>query len=381
MEDMTNQTATGILTIDLNAIAQNYQNIQAYCHALDKTAQISAVIKANGYGLGMSQVAKALYTAGCRLFYVATIDEAIELRAQYDDVQIFVLDGLFIGAENIYQKHRLIPCLASVQQVMAWAEFGALPCVLHFNTGINRLGMELADFKNISAEITDNLNVHHIMSHFASADWPEDAQNVSQVAEFELISSHLPKLPRSFGNSAAIALKGLQNINAQNDNIKNDNILRPGVALWGVKTFEDYPIDLKPVVALSARVLQISTLKTGDMVGYGHLYKASKPMRTAIIAAGYADGLLRSISSATGQNGYFYFKGHKLPLLGRVSMDMIVVDASDVPSGQINEGDFVEVIGDNISLDMLAKWSGSIAYEILTSLGKRFLRKYINGKS
>lgn len=376
MENMTNQIATGILTIDLSAVAQNYQNIQAYCRAHDENAQISAVVKANGYGLGMSQVAKTLYVAGCRLFYVATIDEAIELRNQHNDVEIFVLDGLFVGAEAIYQKHKLIPCLASVQQVMAWVKFGNLPCVLHFNTGINRLGIELDEFKNIAAKITDGLNVHHIMSHFASADWPDDVQNVSQVAEFELISNHLPKLPRSFGNSAAIALKELQNINAP-----NNNILRPGVALWGVKTFEDYPIDLKPVVSLSARVLQISTLETGDMVGYGHLYKASKPMRTAIIAAGYADGLSRSLSSTSGQDGYFYFNGHKLPLLGRVSMDMIVVDASAVPAGQMKEGDFVEIIGENISLDMLAKWSDSIAYEILTSLGKRFLRKYINGES
>ncbi|MBL1422240.1 MAG: alanine racemase [Alphaproteobacteria bacterium] len=376
MKKVTDNLATGILTIDLNAIAQNYLSIQNYCYNLDEKAQISAVIKANGYGLGMSQVAESLYGAGCRLFYVATLDEAIALRAQYDDVEIFVLDGLFMGAENIYQQHNLIPCLASVAQVMAWAEFGNLPCVLHFDTGINRLGMALNDFKNIAAEIIDGLNVHHIMSHFASADWPNDKQNSSQVAEFELISDHLPQLTRSFGNSAGIALKQLQNIN-----VKSQNILRPGVALWGVKTFENYPIDLKPVVALSARVLQISALETGDMVGYGHLFSAKQVMRTAIIAAGYADGLPRSLSSRSGQDGYFYFNGKKLPILGRVSMDMIVVSIDALADGEMNEGDFVEVIGAHISLDMLATWSGSIAYEILTSLGKRFLRKYINGKS
>lgn len=373
---MTDNLATGILTIDLDAIAQNYVSIQTYCHNLDDKAQISAVIKANGYGLGMSQVAKALYIAGCRLFYVATVDEAITLRAQFDDVEIFVLDGLFLGAEDIYQQHNLIPCLASVMQVKAWAEFGNLPCVLHFNTGINRLGMNPSDYKNIATEIADYLNVHHIMSHFASADWPDDVQNTSQIAEFELIADLLPELTRSFGNSAGIALKQLQNIN-----VKNKNILRPGVALWGVKTFENYPIDLKPVVALSARVLQISSLKTGDMVGYGHLFNANQPIRTAIIAAGYADGLPRSLSSSTGQDGYFYFKGKKLAILGRVSMDMIVVNIDALADGDINEGDFVEVIGENISLDLLAQWSDTIAYEILTSLGKRFLRKYINGKS
>ncbi|PCI85377.1 MAG: alanine racemase [Hyphomicrobiales bacterium] len=376
MKKTNDNLATGILTIDLNAIAQNYLSIQTYCHNLDDKAQISAVIKANGYGLGMSQVAESLYGAGCRLFYVATLDEAIELRAQYNDTEIFVLDGLFMGAKSVYRQHNLIPCLASTTQVKAWAEFGNLPCVLHFNTGINRLGMGLNDYKNITAEITGGLNVHHIMSHFASADWPDDAQNLNQVAGFELISDHLPQLAHSFGNSAGIALKELQNIN-----LKNQNILRPGVALWGVKTFENYPIDLKSVVALSARVLQLSTLKAGDMVGYGHLFSAKQSMRTAIIAVGYADGVPRSLSSSTGQDGYFYFNGKKLPILGRVSMDMIVVNIDALADGEINEGDFVEVIGAHISLDMLATWADTIAYEILTSLGKRFLRKYINGKS
>ncbi|MBL1240859.1 MAG: alanine racemase [OCS116 cluster bacterium] len=376
MEQQSDKLATGILTIDLNAIGQNYQNIQAYCCAFDKNAQVSAVVKANGYGLGMLEVSQALYAAGCRLFYVATVNEAIALRAEFTNAKIFVLDGLFIGAEAVYQKHGLIPCLASPAQIEAWVEFGDLPCVVHFNTGINRLGMGLDDYKNIPAEIAEKLNIDHFMSHFASADWPNDGQNLEQVAEFKLICQHLPNCAHSLGNSAGIALAAQQNVKTS-----NSNILRPGVALWGVKTFAKYPIDLKPVVTLSARVLQMSSLKAGDMVGYGHLFSAPKPMRTAIIAAGYADGLLRSLSSATGHEGYFYFSGQKLPILGRVSMDMIVVDVSAVADGQMKEGDFVEVIGDHISLDMLAEWSGSIAYEILTSLGKRFLRKYINGKS
>lgn len=377
MKPNSHNLATGILTIDLNAIADNYQSIRAYCHTLDEQAQISAVVKADGYGLGMFEVSRALYNAGCRLFYVATPDEGISLRTQHDDIEIFILDGLFIGAEAAYRQHRLIPCLSSKKQILAWYEFdNDLSCVIHFNSGINRLGIELEDFQNIDIDATDRLNIHHIMSHFSSADVPRDAQNALQVMQFEAVSAHMSEHVRSFGNSAGIALEELQNING-----KNGNILRPGLALWGDMPFADYPIDLKPVVTLTARVLQLSSLNVGDMVGYVHLFTAQKPMKTAIIAVGYADGLFRQLNSATGDDGYFYFNGYKLPILGKVSMDMIVVDVSDVPDGMIAEGDFVEVIGENISLGMLANWADTISYEILTSLGNRYLRNYSDGES
>lgn len=372
MYEQNQNLATGILEIDRNAVAKNYRNIAEYCRKFDENAIVSAVVKANGYGLGMIEVSHALYMAGCRLFYVATPDEAISLRAEFTDIEICVLDGLFIGSEAIYQKHDLIPCLASVPQIQAWAGFGNLSCVLHFNSGINRLGLSLSDFKNIAPHILDKLKIHHIMSHFASADWPDDAQNSAQVNQFELVSTLLPNTDQSFANSAAIALKTLQENGSE-----NAHILRPGIALWGVKPFKNYPIELEPVVKLSVRVLQISHLEKNDMVGYGHFFTADKPMRTAIVAAGYADGLFRQISSADTDGGYFCFKNYNLPILGKVSMDMIVVDASSLPEDMLREGDYVEVIGENISLDMLANWSDTIAYEILTSLGKRFLRNYI----
>lgn len=376
MDETDQNLASGILTIDLSAIVKNYQSIQNYCLSLDAKALLSAVVKANGYGLGMLEVCHALYGAGCRLFFVATPDEGIELRAQHADIEIFILDGLFLGAENTYREFELIPCLATAQQIKAWVEFTDLPCVVHFNTGINRLGMSLVEFRAIPSAVTDRLNIHHIMSHFASADLPEDVQNTEQVAQFELISDHLPNQLRSFGNSAAIALKQLHDIKGQ-----NTNILRPGVALWGVKPFADYPIELEPVVRLDARVLQISSLNAGDKVGYVHLFTADKPLITAIVAVGYADGLLRQMSSSSTNNGYFSFAGEKLPIIGKVSMDMIVVDISLLADGAIVEGDFVEVIGKNINLDMLAQWSDTIAYEVLTSLGNRYLRNYVNGES
>ncbi|MBL4766521.1 MAG: alanine racemase, partial [Rhodobacteraceae bacterium] len=219
MESMNKNIATGILTIDLGAIALNYQNIQTYVCAFDEMAEVSAVVKANGYGLGMVEVSQALYDAGCRLFYVATLDEAMTLRAQLAEIDICVLDGLFSGAEPIYSQHNLLPCLASEKQIRAWVEFGDLPCVVHFNTGINRLGLGLDEFKNIPVEMTDKLDIHHFMSHFASADWPDDTQNAAQMAEFKLICQHLPNCNRSFGNSAGIALGELQDIEAKNLNI------------------------------------------------------------------------------------------------------------------------------------------------------------------
>lgn len=377
MDIKNHDVATGILTIDLGAIADNYRNIQTFCHALDDEALISAVVKANGYGLGMLEVSRALYTAGCHLFYVATPDEGISLRAQHDDIEIFILNGLFVGAEAIYEAHNLIPCLSSLPQILAWHDYGNnLACVIHFDTGINRLGIALADFQNIPNAVTSKLNIHHIMSHFASADAPNDTQNAAQVVQFEAVSAYMPEHVRSFGNSAGIALAELHNISGH-----NSNILRPGLALWGDKPFDAYPIELKPVASLCARVLQISNLRKGDMVGYVHLFTATRPIKTAIIAVGYADGLFRQLGSPDGEDGYFYFNGHRLPILGKVSMDMIVVDIDAVPNDEIVAGDFVEVIGENISLGMLANWSGTISYEVLTGLSPRFMRKYINGES
>ena len=318
MNDMNEATTTGILTIDLQALQQNYQNIRDYCLNFDSNIAVSAVVKANGYGLGMAEVSTALYKAGCRLFYVATPDEGMALRKTLADIDIFILDGLFIDAEKIYQTHNLIPCLSSQAQISNWYSYGQsigtqLPCVLHLNTGINRLGLNLAGFKAMPTTITQSLNIHHVMSHFASADVPDDAQNLTQIAEIKQIVDFSPQLDYSFGNSPGIAYEPLQNMD-----FLNTHIMRPGVALCGVKTTDNYPIELKPVVSLFVRVLQTSSLEVGDMVGYGHQFTATKPMRTAIVAAGYADGMFRSLATSTENSGYFEFKGHKLPILGRV---------------------------------------------------------------
>ncbi|NRA88775.1 MAG: alanine racemase [Rhizobiales bacterium] len=359
-------------------VDNNYKKIKQFCLEYDENTLISTVVKANSYGLGMFETSMALYEVGCRIYYVATPEEGIKLRMKFSDISIYILDGLFKDTENLYQQYSLVPCLSSLDQIRAWYDWGQkdrqqLPCVIHFNTGINRLGVELEDYINIDAYILDALNIDHILSHFASADEPLDIQNIEQINRFEQITQKVPEYRRSFGNSAAIALKKLQDVEA-----KNTNILRPGIAIFGVKTTNNYPIDLEPVVEISARILQIIDLKKGDKIGYNHTYICDENIKAAVISAGYADGLFRALgTSNSNQDAYFYFDDYKLPILGRISMDMTVVDVSNVPEDKLREATFVEIIGTNISLEMMAEWSNTISYEILTNIGPRFQKRYI----
>ncbi len=348
--------ATGVLTINLAALQKNYLKICNFC---DDNSTVAGVVKADAYGLGMLEVSQALYDVGCRLFYVATPQEGIELRVKHDDIFIYILDGLFNEAEDIYRRYNLIPCLASIEQIIFWQKNNKkLPCVVHFNTGINRLGVSFDDYIKISP----TLNIDHILSHFASADVADDEQNAVQIKEFKHITTHFPNYKRSFSNSAAIEFK-----------IDKD-IIRPGIGLNGTSNC----VDLEPVISLSGRVLQILNLDIGDKIGYNHIYICDKKMQVAVIAVGYADGIFRRLSASNEQaTGYFHYKTYKLPILGKISMDVTVVDISELPDTMLQEGNFVEIIGDNISLEMLAEWSQTINYEILTNIGARFLKKYI----
>ncbi len=372
------QLASGIVTVNLSAITNNYRKIQEYCSTVDSNTLVAGVVKADAYGLGMVEVASALIEAGCNIFYVATPEEGIKLRRINNDASIYILDGLFGKCEHIYNQFNLIPCLASIEQIQKWYAWGIKldcqqPCVIHFNTGINRLGIEYAEFDLLQDELIANLNVDHILSHFASADTVGDAQNFEQINEFQFITKNLPDYKRSFGNSAAITIKELQNIHAY-----SSNILRPGIGMWGVKTTPNYPINLEPVVEISARILQVFELKSGDKVGYNHYYICHKNIRAAVVAAGYADGLFRSLSASYEKpTGQFQFGEYALPILGKISMDMTVIDISTIPEGLLKEGDFVEIVGKHISLEQLAQWSGTISYEILTNISKRFYRNYI----
>lgn len=356
----------GYLTIDLGALRRNYEKLVA----LAKPARVSAVVKADAYGLGAARVAEVLVDAGCRHFFVAHCGEAAALRPHLpDDAQLFVLNGLLPGAEATCAAAHAIPVINSFPQLARWraqakVEGKPLQAVLQFDTGMSRLGFAPSERKALHAEIaaSPEIEVLYIMSHLASADEPEKAQNAAQLAEMRKVMEEFAPLPLCFANSGGV-LMGADFHGA---------LARPGIALYGGAPHAAAANPMEPVVSLSIAVVQTRTVPAGTHVGYSGMHVTTAETRLATLAAGYADGLLRSLSN----RGAVYYQGRRLPILGRVSMDSMTVDISALPDGALDLGSLVEVIGPHQTLEMLAEDAGTIAYEILTSLGRRYRRDY-----
>lgn len=356
----------GTLVIDLAALRRNYQRLVA----LAAPARVSAVVKADAYGLGATRVAEALVDAGCRHFFVAQAGEAITLRPHLpDDAQLFVLNGLLPGAEAAAAAAHVTPVINSLPQLARWQaqakiEGRRLPAVLQFDTGMSRLGLAPADRAAVHAAISamPEIDILYVMSHLAAADEPGSAQNASQLTEMRKVAEEFPEIPLCFANSGGI-LMGADYHGA---------LARPGVALYGGAPHAGATNPMEPVVSLSIAVVQTRTVPAGAAVGYSGTHVTTGETRLATLAAGYADGLLRSLSG----RGAVYFQGQRLPIVGRVSMDSMTVDISDLPEDALDLGSLVEVIGPSQTLEMLAADAGTIAYEILTSLGHRYRRDY-----
>lgn len=356
--------AGAVLTVDLDAIAANY----ALLRDAARGAEAAAVVKADAYGLGAERVAPVLAEAGCGTFFVAHVGEGVALRRILPDAEIHILNGLLPDAAEAYVAHRLIPALGSLDDIRRWradARTRARPCDIHVDTGMLRLGLppdELAALADDPAPLA-GLDVRLVMSHFASADDAQAAQNRAQLAEFRAARDILPMGRTSFANSSGIFL---------GPEYRGD-VVRPGVALYGCNPTPWRENPMRPVVSLMGRVLQVRDALPGENVSYGATFTVEKSMRIATVGVGYADGYPRSLSGrAEG-----FIDGVALPVLGRVTMDLIMLDASTVAADNCRPGAWVELIGPHMPVDTLADAAGTIGYEILTSLGSRYHRRYL----
>lgn len=358
------------LHIDLDALADNYRTLQA---RVGGQCRVAGVVKANAYGVGVEPVARVLRTCEVDFFFVATIDEGCALRALFLDaaVRIAVLGGLLPGTAAEFSAHHLIPVLNDLAQVNAWRAHCSNigrddPCVLHVDTGMNRLGLGHEERAAVVRDpsLLAGINLVLVMSHFACADEPENPMTAAQWNMFDEFTRRVcPNVARSMANSAGVYA----------DSAYHADMVRPGMAIYGLNPTPGRPNPMRNVVGLRAPVLQIRTVPAGDTIGYGATFCADAPMRVATLGIGYADGFLRALSN----HGHVYVNGAACPVLGRVSMDAVVVDVSAQSS--LTVGDFVDVLGPEQGADALANAAGTIGYEILTALGARYARTYHGG--
>jgi alanine racemase len=360
--------APAILTIDLAAVAENYRMLAAKA----APAECAGVVKANAYGLGVAKVAPVLRQAGCRTFFVAILDEGLQLRALLPDATIYILDGLHGGDPATFVAARLRPVLISLGEVDAWlATVGDRPDAhagLHLDTGMARLGLPADEIERLAAdrERLARLRPTLVMSHFACADTPGHPLNREQPRRFReaLEHLHLPKgVVRSLAASSGIFLGPSHAF----------DLARPGAALYGVAPLADQPNPMRQVVRLQARILQIRRVDAGSTVGYGATHRFGRPARLATVGVGYADGFLRALSN----RGAAYVGDRRAPIVGRVSMDLLTVDITDIPEEDTRIGALVDLIGPHNPVDAVAAEAGTIGYEILTSLGRRYQRRYL----
>lgn len=366
------QISSGLLRIDLDAIARNWT-------ALDKIspgALTGAVVKANAYGLGLEPVARTLAQAGAQFFFVANPEEALILRQALPNVHIFVLGGLWPRTAELYAERRLMPIIHSMAMLDEWLDFcmqrgEAYPAALNFDTGMNRLGFRLSDVNWVRQQMQrSGYQPQVIMSHLCCADIPNHEKNRTQLALFQSIMAHFPDIPASLANSAGL----------MGNKANHFQLVRPGVALYGGRAISGRKNPLTQVVNLQVPILQIRDGKTGETVGYGANYTLERDSRIAIISLGYADGFLRSMSSSDSHKGAkLAINGHLVPVIGRVSMDVVALDVTAFGLNGPVAGDMVEVLGPNVTIDDLADAGGTIGYEILTNLKGRYHRQYIGG--
>ena len=344
---------------------------------LASPAECGAVVKADAYGLGMAEVAPALARAGCKTFFVTTLAEGKELRALLPRSTIYVFSGLMPGTAEIYRADDLRPVLNSAEEIKEWAAFctahaETLPCAMHIDSGMNRLGLSVAELDQVvsTRDLWQAFTLALVMSHLACADEPGHAKNEAQRKVFDRTRTLLPQALPSLANSAGILL---------GPDFLYD-LVRPGIALYGGHPRREGTNPFQPVVHLAGRILQVRDTAPGETIGYGATRTLKKPTRVAVVSVGYADGFFRALSTEDGEEGFLAYAGpHPAPILGRVSMDLITIDVSKVPEDVSKRGAFVELIGPNVSAQTMAHHAGTIDYEVLTNLGRRALRRYIGG--
>jgi alanine racemase len=362
------------MVVDLGAICRNYLTIQKEAiHSM-----VGAVVKANAYGLGAKEIAKSLYIKGCRHFFTAFLDEAFEVKKaleDFDDVSIYVLNGLMKGTEKEFLHNNFIPVLTDFEKVERWISesFGTnSPCCLHFDTGMNRTGIPFKDFDLfIEKGYLKKLNVSVVMSHLACGDEKDSLYNAIQLSHFKTLKEKLlkilPKKPLfSLANSAGILL----------EKEFHQDLCRPGLALYGVSPSAALP--LTPTVRIWSKIYQIRHVLEDETVGYGQTYILATPKKIATVCLGYADGCPWALGKDSMNNPYYVMiQGIKAPVVGRVSMDLITVDVTHIPENLIHEGTIVDFLNHDITAADAARHAGSLPYEIFLNLGCRLRRNYV----
>ncbi len=367
-----------ILTVDLNALARNYRRL---CTRFTGR-EVAAVVKADAYGAGLETVLPVLAATGCRTYFVALPNEGVMARqalratgVRDDAAQIHVLDGFFAGASELYRSFALRPVLGNLDEIarwIAWREHEK--ATLHVDTGMNRLGIRWDRIgEAVPASTARHAGIDLVMSHFACADTPDHALNDEQIKRFAAVRAAFPGIAGSLCNSAGIFLGR----DAHHD------LARPGIALYGGASHPE--AEVEPVVTAQARILAMRQVKAGETIGYGGAWTARRETILAILAAGYADGYLRAAGTADGQSGQntrarVWIAGHSAPIVGRVSMDLIAADITDIPAAALaaqGKDLWAELFGPNIDINQIATAAGTIAYELLTNVSRRAARRSI----
>jgi len=360
----------GRFTINFPAMQDNFKIVQ---DRVDPSCAIGAVVKANGYSCGVDKVGQALAEAGANLFFVATLQEALNLRhAVGNSPQVAVFNGFWQPESEAYVAHNIVPVLNSMPEIEAYSVLSqkmgkTLPAMIHIDTAMNRLGLETQDLQTLQ-EHPDKLSgtdILYVMSHFSSADDPKSDTHKTQNEAFLKACSMLPPAKKSLANAPGLF---------RNKEYHYD-MVRPGLCLYGLNPLPEQPNMMKPVVSLDAPILQIREAKAGEACGYNETYRFEKNTKLAIVSLGYADGLLRSLTN----RGKFYYKGYECPIRGRVSMDLTTIDLSNIPENEMpSAGEWVEIVGEHQTIEQLAEDAGTNTHELLTSIGIRYERVYIN---
>ncbi|MND29450.1 Alanine racemase, biosynthetic [compost metagenome] len=363
------------LTVDLGALVDNWKEMARR----SGRASTAAVVKADAYGLGLEDCGTALYEAGARDFFVAAVQEGVTLRTYAPYARIYVLSGIWPGQERMFYENDLVPVIISEEQLAFWmsvtAEHGDHPCALHIDTGFNRLGLPAEEAIAFAEDVSRPASFSPVlvMSHLHSGDSPASPLNRSQLESFQRVATAFEGVPTSLSASAGIFLGPEYHF----------DLTRPGIAAYGGEAVNGMQA-LKPVAKAEARIIQIRDAPSGSTVSYGATHQLSRNSRLAVVSAGYADGYLRSLSGsgvplrAGGAPGAFGFiANRRVPVIGRVTMDLTIFDVTDVPENEIRTGDYIELFGPNIALDDAARAGGTIGYELLTALGLRYERRYI----
>lgn len=377
------------LVVDLDALARNWLLLKK---KLQNGADCAGVVKADAYGLGADAVSRTLFAQGCRHFFVAQWEEALAVQRALansaksfpysptagagvivDAPTIYMLEGPKGAAETDMIASGFVPVLNSLPDIFYWSAAAAktgrrLAAVIHLDTGMNRLGLTAAEVASLASDHRDifkALDIRYVMSHLACADEPAHPMNAAQLSSFHKLTAALGQpLRYSFANSGGIFLGADYHF----------DLVRPGCALYGINPTGQAQNPMLPVVTFEARILQTRIIDSSGTVGYGASYRVSPPAKCATVSIGYADGYLRSLTGS----GHVYVKGEKCPVIGRVSMDSVVIDITQARA-DIQPGDVVEILGPNRLVDDVAAEAGTIGYEILTGLGRRTPRTYIGG--